>query len=212
MELALTIIAGLGALLFVVSYLTYVVSGFKHHFVTGLIAVFPVLNIVTLPSLWDKNRGKFIVGMIGLLITGASWVMGANKGILNLLSKSQNTTKTVVLSADSKPNKAQQINTISAQDQSKNSQTSRSNTINEEDMIGLPGKALYSMSFDLVPVDQIMTLQGRIVQITVKSSEQVEGRIKSVSQSSVIVEGASENEIPLASIKQLRLMVKKANQ
>jgi len=100
MELALTIIAGLGALLFLVSYLSYVASGFKHHFVTGIISALPVLNIVTLPSLWDKSRGKFVIGFIGLVIAAAAWLLGADKGFQNILSKSPSNRQSVAAKAD----------------------------------------------------------------------------------------------------------------
>jgi small nuclear ribonucleoprotein (snRNP)-like protein len=85
------------------------------------------------------------------------------------------------------------------------------NPIDESKMLGLPSKALYSMHFDPVPVNQISTLQGRIVKITNQQNEEIEGRIKAVSASSVVVEGDYENEIPIATIKQVLLMVKKAN-
>ena len=214
MEFALTIIAGLGALLFLVSYLAYVASGFKHHFVTGIISALPVLNIVTLPSLWDKSRGKFVTGFIGLIIAGGAWFMGANKGLQNLLHKqSQNSTETVVLTAKPDLQQPAQSNTetpaVSASPALPNQTLSR--VFNEENMLGLPDKALYSMSFELVPIDKISTLQGRIVQITNSNNEELEGRIKSVSQSSVVLEGLFENELPIASIKELRLMVKKSN-
>ena len=215
MELALTIIAGLGALLFLVSYLGYVASGFKHHFVTGIIATLPVLNIVTLPSLWDKSRGKFVIGFIGLVIAAAAWLMGADKGFQNLLSKQTvNSSESVVLSSEStSPQNPSQSGAISST-QSNTSVTAksvRSNTYNEENMLGLPSKALYTMSFELVPINKINTLQGKIVQITDINNENIEGRIKTVTQSSIILDGLFENELPITSIKELRMMVKKAS-
>ena len=112
------------------------------------------------------------------------------------------------------------LNTGTTQGVRTNSQTSssnlatsviRSNPIDESDMLGLPSKALYTMQFDPVPVNQIGTLQGRIVRITNLQNEETEGRIKAVTASSVVVEGKYENEIPIATIKQVLLMVKKAN-
>ncbi len=101
-ELVLTIIAGVGVLLFLVSYLTYIVTGFKHHFVTGIISALPVLNVVTLPSLWDKGRGKFLTGLVGLVLAGGAWVLGANKTVNNYLANRNNTTaERVTLSSDS---------------------------------------------------------------------------------------------------------------
>ena len=65
------------------------------------------------------------------------------------------------------------------------------------------------MSFDVVPLGQINTLKGRIVQITNTDDELLEGRVKSVSPSSIILDGTFENELAIASIKEVRLMVKK---
>jgi len=215
MELALTIIAGLGALLFLVSYLSYVALGFKHHFVTGIISALPVLNIVTLPSLWDKSRGKFVIGFIGLVIAAAAWLLGADKGFQNMLSKQPvNSAESVVLSSESiTPQEPSQSGAVSStqSNTSVSSNTTRSSTYNEENMLGLPSKALYTMSFELVPTNKINTLQGRIVQITDINNENIEGRIKTVTQSSVILDGLFENELPIASIKELRMMVKKAS-
>ena len=211
MELALTIIAGLGALLFVISFLLYVLSGFKHHFVTGIISALPVLNIVTLPSLWDKSRGKFITGAVGLLIAIGAWFMGANVGIQNLIKIKS--SKSVVLSTNPTSKKPVQINTTSISKPKSTTAPSliQSSAFDESNMLGLPIKALYTMSFDIVPIDKISTLQGRIVQVTNNDNELIEGRIKSITNSSVFIEGLSENELPLATIKQLKLMVKKAN-
>lgn len=209
MQLALLILSGLGALIFLISFLGYVVSGFRHHFVTGLIATLPVLNIITLPSLWDKNSRKFVVGFVGLLIFIGAWFLGADKGIQNLISDQKNSNnEEVIISA--KPNNNNSANIEPAVSFSP-AKTNRSVSLDEEDMLQLPIKALYKMGFDVVPVNQISTLQGRIVQITKTDDTQIEGRIKSVSSGSVILDQGFENELPLASIKQLKLMVKKAN-
>ncbi len=210
-ELVLTIIAGVGVLLFLVSYLTYIVTGFKHHFITGIISALPVLNVVTLPSLWDKGKGKFLTGLVGLILAGGAWILGANKTVNNYLSHRNNTSpEIVILSTD---DTTQGVNSTNTQASNSNLTTPkiRSNPIDESDMLGLPSKALYTMQFDPVPVNQIGTLQGRIVKITNLQNEEIEGRVKMVTASSVVVEGKYENEIPIATIKQVMLMVKKAN-
>ena len=213
MQLALLILAGLGALLFIISFLGYVISGFRHHFVTGLIATLPVLNIITLPSLWHKSSRKFIFGLIGLIIFIGAWFLGADKGIQNLLSRqgSSVSKEVVVISATPSNSNQQSTTTNELVIESLPIKSNRSQSLNESDMLDLPKKALYKMGFDIVPVSQINTLLGRIVQITKTDNTQVEGRIKSVSPGSVILDGLFENELPLASIKQLKLMVKKAN-
>ena len=213
MQLALTILAGFGALLFIISFIAYVISGFRHHFVTGLISMLPVLNIVTLPSLWDRSSKKFIVGLIGLIITIGAWFMGADKGIQNLIKRDKNTVEEVVLS--SAPNDSgviqQSSNTNIAASKAIPRNSNSVLSFDESDMSLLPNKALYKMGFEVVPINQINTLQGRIVQITKNSNEMFEGRIKNIVSGSVILDGTFESEIPIASIKELKLMVKKAN-
>jgi len=211
MQLALTILAGLGALIFIFCFIGYVLSGFKHHFVTGLISMLPVLNVVTLPSLWDKNSRKFLTGLVALVITSGAWFMGADNGFQNLVSRGNfSTTEEVIVSSSSNSNTA--ISTTSSNSQQTNNPiTKTSFNYDEEDMFALPSKALYVMGFDIVPINQISSLKGRIVQITKNNNELIEGRVKSIAPGSVIVDGALENELPIASIKQLKLMVKKAN-
>jgi len=212
MQLALLILAGLGALLFIISYLGYVASGFKHHFVTGIISTLPVLNIITLPSLWHKSSRKFIVGFIGLVIFIAAWFLGADKGIQNLISdQGSSVTEEVVVNSAASNSQQNSTGSDTPAVVSAPIKSSRALSYNEGEMLDLPIKALYKMGFDVVPVNQINTLQGRIVQITKTDNVQIEGRIKSISPGSVILEGLFENELPLASIKQLKLMVKKAN-
>ena len=209
MQLAILILAGLGALLFIISYLGYVISGFKHHFVTGLISILPVLNVITLPSLWDKSSRKFIIGFIGLIIFIVAWFLGADKGIQNLISGRTNTSNETVITS---PNNSQLKTTNKIPENSAPTISNRTTALNQGNMLNLPNKALYRMGFEVVPVSQISTLQGRIVQITKTDNSQVEGRIKSVSPGSVVLEGLFENELPIASIKQLKLMVKKSIQ
>ena len=211
MQLALIILAGLGALLFIISFIAYVISGFRHHFVTGLISTLPVLNIITLPSLWHKSSRKFITGFIGLIIFIGAWLLGADKGIQNLISQQSISNNDAVM-VNNVTNNAQKNSNSTNNPSTKPTviKSNRSLALNEEDMIDLPKKALYRMAFDVVPVGQINTLHGRIVQITTTDNANIEGRIKSVSPGSVVLEGLFENELPLASIKQLKLMVKKA--
>ncbi len=209
-ELILTIILSLGALLFLLSYLAYVVMGFKHHFVTGIISTLPVLNIVTLPSLWDKGRNKFLTSIIGLVLAGGAWALGANKTVNNYLSNRNHTpSETVIHSTDNTQHATSSNKPLS--NDLVTPKKSSSIPIDESNMLALPNKALYLMHFDPVPVNKIGTLQGRIVKITNQQNEEIEGRIKEINTSSVIVENQYENEIPIASIKQVLLMVKKAS-
>lgn len=68
----------LGILLFVIGWLVVVVNGFQRHPVTGLVALIPGLNILTLPSLWHRVSGWVITGFVGLLLAAGAWLGGAD--------------------------------------------------------------------------------------------------------------------------------------
>lgn len=230
MELGLTIAAIIGILLFVIAYLRFVISGFKHHPVTGIIALFPVLNILVVPSLWYKNGRFLIVGFVGLLLAAGAWTMGAEKGFYKyvdlLLGKGQTTlvsdaqvipaTPVVTSSPLSIPNaKLTTQSTSSAVASSQVIATMppiQRSVIDERNLESLPKKALYKMVFDTVPVNEIGNLKGRVVKVLDKNLSLYEGRIVNVNPSSVnlqLTRGSAIIELPIANIKKLRLMVKK---
>ena len=225
MELALKIAAGFGALLIVIGYLGYIVAGFKHHFVTGIISALPVLNIVTIPALWYTAAKKVIISFIGIIIFAASWYMGADEGITNLIAKLQGKPghTTIVSNSTNAPlslNNSTSISpatTISAApltaSTSSDPYAAKQRFIDESNTIPLPPKALYSIRFEEIPLNNILSLKGRIIQLTMKNNQTIEGRVSAVSNSSIILQtrSATNNELPIANIKQLRLMVKKAN-
>lgn len=234
MELALTIVAIIGILLFVIAYLRFVISGFKHHPVTGIIAMFPVINLLVVPSLWYKNGRFLIIGFVGLLLAAGAWTMGAEKGAykyINLLlgkdqqtliSKVPKTTPTASTSTSlSIPNSkkitqvaptSMVIPTVTTVASTAPSATTRTRVIDESNLESLPTKALYKMSFDSISVKEIISLKGRVVRVIDKNLTPFEGRIISVNPSSVSLQltGNSANmELPIANILKLSLMVKK---
>jgi len=240
MELALTIAAVIGVLLFVIAYLRFVVSGFKHHPVTGIIALFPVINVLVVPSLWYKNGRFLILGFVGLLLAVGAWMIGAEKGIHKytnvLLGKDQQTivstqavntqeisTKTSALAIpksklNSKPIAQVATNTPPASPTNKSTSFSSSpmsaptRILDESNLQELPSKALYRMAFDTISINEIVSLNGRIVKVLDKNLTSFEGRIASVSPSSVSLKltgNLTDVEIPISNIKKLSLMVKK---
>jgi len=231
MELALTIIAGIGILLFLIGYIGFVFAGFKHHFITGIIAALPVLNIVTLPALWDRTSKKIMLSAFGIIITGVSWFFGANTGIQKTIAVLQGKQATTQATRVSQPPavKISPTVTISAPATSQSSQNpadsnlpqttkpfaNKQRIIDESRLQGLPSKPLYKMAFEAIPINKITALTGRVIQVTTNNNENLEGRVLNVSRSSVIIQtstsGTQGNEIPIANIKQLKLMVKKTN-
>jgi hypothetical protein len=204
MELVFTIIAGLGALLVFIGYIGFVFAGFRHHFVTGIISALPVLNIVTVPALWPKAGRKVMTSLLGIIIVVASWFLGANTGIqkyVGVLKGNDQTTQTV--STTPSTNSTTIINTSSS-----SLAVGSQYTIDESKMQQLPKKALYRMKFEIIPVDKIQSLKGRVVKIVTTNHDQLEGRIANITSSSIFIHS---NELPIANIKQISLMVKKTD-
>jgi len=194
MEIGLTILAALGALLFLMSYLGFVAAGFKYHFVTGLISLFPVINVVIMPALWRTTGRKVISGAVGLVIVAASWFLGADTAI----------PKVIAMVKGEKPAITQPTSQGATVAPSIVSQP----TVDESNMQALPKKALYRMSFEPVPLNKIQTLKDRVVQIVTINGDKLEGRVSNLTAGSITVSG---NELPIANIKQISLMVKKSN-
>jgi len=204
MELVLLIVAGIGALLFIIAYLAFVLGGFKHHFITGIISALPVLNIVTLPSLMHKSKGKLILSTLGLIIFLAAWFLGANNSIPKLIAGKRDFTEEKVILSSSPESSLSEGNNI------KQNKTKSSKELDGKNMVSLPGKALYNMAFVAIPAEKISSLQGRIIQVTLSNNVKLEGRLQSVNAGSFYIEGEVENEMPISKIKELKLMVKKA--
>ena len=66
-----------GVLLFLAGWLAVVIKGFQRHAVTRVFALIPVLNVVTLPSLWHRVSGWVMVGFVGFLLAIGAWLGGA---------------------------------------------------------------------------------------------------------------------------------------
>lgn len=215
MEIALTTIAVLGGLLFFFSYIKYILSGFRYHPVTGILAMLPVINLITLPTLLDdKLTRTLFVGIFGLIFAGGAWFLGADKSLQKHISvlrgqppiqasaPQQNTSKEHITSNSTA------INQVKTEGQTQ--------AIIEPQAVyleALPKKALYSLEFIDTPVEQITTLQGRIVRITSRKDILFEGRINKISVGSVFISkretGAKAYEILVGNIKQLKVMVKR---
>ncbi len=204
MELAFTIIAGFGVLLLLSGYLGFVFAGFKHHFVTGLISMLPVLNIVTIPALWRNASRKVITSAIGLIIVVASWFLGANTGYnkyISLLKGGNQVSQTAIVSPSGTTD-------IFPKPQTQGSfQSNIQQPLNDRKYQSLPKTALYHMSFEVIPVDNIQGLKDRVVKIITTKNTLLEGQVESVNITSIIINGS---ELPIANIKQISLMVKKA--
>jgi hypothetical protein len=201
MELAVLTITAIGIFLFSISYFKFAYEGFRHHFITGLLALLPVINLIALPTLWDRTRSMLVVGLVGLIAAIIAWFAGADKAFEAVRSD----RNTPIAATQTIPGTAG-ISTI-VNNESQNGST-------ETFLSLLPGKALYRLDFESASPNQIRSFAGRIVRITSSDHTVTDGRIQNFTQSSVFIEQPGDGniayELMLSNIKSIDVMVKRA--
>ena len=209
MEIAVLIAAIIGITLFVISYLKFAFEGFRFHVITGLLALIPVLNLIALPTLWDRTNKWLILGVIGLAVAAGSWFAGAGNTFQSYWGGNRNAA------AISSP-----VTVVNGSAISANTNTVAPNNQNtavisqDRHLTRLPSKALYRLDFESVPANNIQALVGRIVRITDVDHNVTDGRITSLTPSSAFIEQSGDGQIAyemmLGNIKSIEVMVRKA--
>ena len=206
MELAVLIAAAVGILLFAISYLKFAYEGFRYHLITGLLALIPVINLVALPTLWDKTSRMLMIGFVGLIIAAGAWFLGAGKTVQSYTGGGRSQLSAPAATAGNTP--------IVTADGTSTVGSSPRPVTNDKLLSLLPSKALYRLDFESASADQIKTFTGRIVKITSVDHIVRDGRIQSVTPSSVFIEQSGDGQIAyemmLSNIKSIEVMVKRA--
>ena len=201
MELAVLTITAIGIFLFSISYFKFAYEGFRHHFITGLLALLPVINLIALPTLWDRTRSMLIIGLVGLIAAIIALFAGADKAFEAVRSD----RNTPIAATQTIPGTTG-ISTIVNNDTQNGSKETRLSL--------LPGKALYRLDFESASPNQIRSFAGRIVRITSSDHTVTDGRIQNFTQSSVFIEQPGDGniayELMLSNIKSIDVMVKRA--
>ncbi len=223
MEIALTLAAVLGGLLFIFSYLKFALTGFRYHPVTGLLALIPVVNLITLPTLLDGKLIRVILlGIFGLILAVGAWFLGADKSLQHHISSLRG--QPMLISTAEQKQSSLSGEVVNTKRQASNGGQDKTTLIvassNEKIakhpvyLTNLPKQALYSMEFVDAPVDQINTLKGRIVHIITRKDSVVEGRVENTTTASVFIsKKGGENiayEMLISNIKQLKVLVKRS--
>ena len=227
MELALTITAVLGGLLFIYSYLKFVFSGFRYHVITGFLAMIPVVNLVTMPTLLDnKLMRTLIFGVVGLVLAVGAWFLGADKTLHKHIATlrgqpmmsapqvagtSASAIQTTPAASSGDGQVANGANTTAAEGSGEVMQQAvMTKPVYLEE---LPKKALYNMEFVETSVDQIGSLMGRIVRVITSDDVVTEGRVQNVAAGSLFLQrngdGKVAYEMLTGNIKHLRVLVKR---
>ncbi len=200
MELVVLTITAIGIFLFAISYFKFAYEGFRHHIVTGFLALIPVVNLIALPTLWDRTRGLLMIGLIGLIAAVVAWFAGADKAFEGIRTE-RNTPISTAQTLTAGPTNT--TNAMSTRVPSK-----------EKFLTTLPGKALYRLDFESASPNQIRNFTGRIVKITSNDHVVTDGRIQNFTPSSVFIEqpgtGNIAYEMMLSNIKSVDVMVKRA--
>lgn len=175
-------LVGLG--LVIIGYLLVVLAGFKHHFVTGLIAMIPVLNLVVMPSTWHKAGFGFIIAFVGLLLALGGWFGGGDRYLDEKLSVVSNGTPTPVVSAPESGNTAEAVETETTEqtaDDQAEQETVVEDTVTESkpggNVIPLPNKPLYHLSYQQVGLDELSKLTGEYIRVTDNQRHRIEGKL-----------------------------------
>jgi hypothetical protein len=210
MEIAVLIAAIIGITLFIISYLKFAFEGFRFHFITGLLALIPVLNLIALPTLWDRTNKWLIFGLIGLVVAAGAWFAGAGNTFKSYWSGRPNTA------AISSPSIAVNGAPMAISNGTNNAVNTQTVVTKQQATVlsQLPSKAMYRLDFESAPADKIQAFVGRIVRITDVDHNVTDGRITSVTPSSAFIEQSGDGQIAyemmLSNIKSIKVMVKKA--
>lgn len=181
MNLSLFIITLISLAVLLVCYLTISYRSFKHHTVTGLISLLPIVNLLIIPSVWYQIRKPFFVSMIAIVISIAAWFLGG---------QNYNTTGKIA--------KGEQQSTI-------NPVNSNIHTI------PLPQKPLYYIKYHSIDKSSIAQTLDKSIKIELNNSTTLEGRNQSVNKSTLqLLVGYNENqriiEVSLGDIKALAVL------
>ncbi len=226
MEIALSIALLIGILLFIVGLLIVVISGFKHHFFTGIITLFPFLNFIILPTVWHRAYIGFYLGIIGILLTLGAWYGGGKQYIIHEL---QNYGINIATEDQQDVVKSTEIQLL---DHSANTQKDTPLTANVEeqaskkeqmlgyiptgDLLPLPKKPLYLLKFQAYKIENIADLKGTYIRIIQKDGKILEGKVLRATANSLFIEqqedkGVIAFEIKADSISELKKLTKIEN-
>ncbi|HHL18360.1 MAG TPA: hypothetical protein ENJ33_01345 [Thiothrix sp.] len=202
MKLALTILAALSTLLFIVLYGKIIFTSFKHHVITGFISLAPGLNLIILPSIWDKIGRIFIISTISLGVALSTWYASGYSYLKqnNLFPGQQQVTQQT----------SQVEQTEQAAEEPKN--TNLSDDIEE---IGLRPKPLHYLVFVDTVKEKYSELSNNDLRITLADNSIIEGRSTGTTAESISIEKYKQLEgedipqvqtIKISNIKRLQTL------
>ena len=168
MSFYLFIAATIGLTLFILTYFLIVAASFRHHPVTGLIALLPGINLTVLPTIWSKSGKTFLIGLLGLGTALITWYSGGNRYF-----QEQRVTGTPSISE------------LSPAHEKKPAAAALPQNFKETP---LPEKPLYYLVYHKVDNTKLTSLVGQQVRLTLTNGQQMEGKGIKASRQALMLE------------------------
>jgi hypothetical protein len=216
----------IGLLLFLLSWLRVIIAGFAHHFLTGIVAMVPVLNVLVLPSVWHQVYGWVMAGFIGLLLAIATWFAGADKQVYQYAQQAgiqlpvRKASEPVASGNLPVHQDAVEVR-LPINGQASTASTQATNDDPSQPAAPLPtptGKdlpktALFSMSYKKVEPKQLSAYQGQYIRLAQKDRRQYEGKLLSTDADGLTIErrvngGLVEHKVSFGDIVSSEVMIR----
>lgn len=212
MESILGIATLIGLVLLVIGYLLIVFAGFRHHTMTGIIAMIPVLNILIIPSTWHRASVGFIIGTVGLVITTIGWFAGGSGYFYQQFSipkPHQAQTETQQVQASSVPLPEGQKEAPKEEKPAEEKQQSPLSNRPIGAIIPLPDKPLYKLVYKDADRNELKQLIGEYIRITDKKKLRYEGKLENIKGEKISLKaGINTADFKLSDIAQIEKIVK----
>lgn len=206
MEYVLLGVLLLGVALFLLGWLVMAGLCFQRHPVTGLVALIPGVNVLTLPAMWHRVGGWVITSFIGVLLAAVAWFAGANQHVyrhaqamgMNVSAPVSAAAQTVAIPAEAAP----VTHTIDIPPNARAEQPALAAAApttpapapepKPEDVLAgaksLPSSALYHVVFKPLELGKLSSNVGQYVRITQKDGRKREGKLVTASANDIGLE------------------------
>jgi hypothetical protein len=212
----------LGILLFALGWLMVAVAGFQRHPLTGIFTLIPVLNVITLPSLWHKVSVWVITGFVGVSLAIGAWmggakthlyqqaqVFGANIAVTTPPAATEPaptaaapvTQQTLALPTAAQTTQVAQATAPAAPVAPVQTAAPVNNPPTLPPTEDLPQSALYRITFKNIPTSGLVDNNGNYARLTQKDGHHREGKIQNATATEVTLEERREGKASSVTIK-----------
>ncbi len=229
MEYVLLGVLLLGVALFLLGWLVMAGLCFQRHPITGLVALIPGVNVLTLPAMWHRVGGWVITSFIGVLLAAVAWLAGANQHVyrhaqamgMNVSASVNTAALTVEIPTKAAPG----THTIDILPNARAEQPALAAAApttpapapepKPQDVLAgaksLPSSALYHVVFKPLELGKLSSNVGQYVRITQKDGRKREGKLVTASANDIGLEermegGTVTRTLKMADLREAAIM------